>query len=77
MPKIHGSYQDRPYTIHLGENLLHDQALVSSNIGSQAAIISHACLRPYCETIKEQLTHCQCNIIMLPEGEQTKKHGND
>ena len=32
MPKIHGSYQDRPYTIHLGENLLHDQALVSSTL---------------------------------------------
>ena len=63
-----------PYSIYVGENLLHEPDYLFPNIqGKQIMIVSNDTVAPlYLEKLKTILAAYQCDAVILPDGEQYK-----
>lgn len=70
--------KDNPYTIHIGDNLLDDEALLSSFcVGDNVLIVSNNIVAPlYIDNLNESLTGKVVHQIVIQDGEVNKSQGS-
>jgi 3-dehydroquinate synthase len=68
------SLNERSYPIHIGQNLLGKENLLAPHIqGQQVLIVSNETIAPlYLEKTRSALSAYQCEMVILPDGEQYK-----
>lgn len=74
MQQITVTLAKRSYPIYIGTNFLKNTKLLQRHImGDQVLIVSNETVAPlYLETLKGAFASYQCDVILLPDGEQYK-----
>lgn len=74
MKTVRVALAERSYPIYVGEGLLADSTLLSQHIqGQQVLIVSNDTVATlYIESLKSACRHYQCDVVLLPDGEQYK-----
>lgn len=65
---------NRSYPIYIGEHLLEEPHLLKQHIvGQQVLVVSNPTVAAlYLNPLKQALTDYQCNVVLVPDGEQYK-----
>lgn len=74
MKTLHVALADRSYPIHIGAGLLDHAELITPHIhGKQVLIVSNETVAPlYLEKARALFGGVQCDVVVLPDGEQFK-----
>lgn len=66
------------YPVYIGEGIYHNDSLLKKHIhGTQVLILSNNTLAPlYLEKLQQALSDFQCDVVLLPDGEQHKNLQN-
>ncbi len=77
MITLSGKFQQAPYTLYLGKDLLlRPELLLPGLPNKQVLILSHPSLAPYHKQLRKNFLGYQCNDMVLPSGEQEKSLRN-